>query len=215
MAKRRREPEESLGPAIDGLDQLERLEMALRHPPEVEEPEEEPEPAPPPDPHVILICGRGERALATARLGRACGFAIELAEKEALPDSDELAALADVVHVLEDYENIVADCGIDRNHYVCIFANDAADCEHILYQCLESGAPYLGAWAGKEMAKEIHERLKEAGAPDAELAAICCPMGLGIGAKTPEQEAVAIIAEIMAAKSGVKGYRKEEGRRKY
>lgn len=203
MAKRGREPEEALGPALDGMDQLERLEMALR-PREEPEPEEEPEYLPEPvEPQVALICGNGERALASARLAAGCGFAIELALDVAPEADDELAQLADAVHVLENYDNIVEACGVDSNHYVCVFVEEPAVCGHILYQCLPSDAAYLGAWADKAQAGEIFARLKADGAPDAELAAVCCPMGLGIGAQTPEQDAVANVAEFLAARSGV------------
>lgn len=201
MSKRSREPEEALGPSLDGNDQIERLELALRPQPEpVEEPEPEPEPE---EPQIALICGGGEIALACARLARECGFLIELVVKEAPAPGDELAELADVVRLLEDYDNLVEACAVDSNHYVCIFTPDAADCEHILYQCLPSDAAYLGAWADKSLRRAIFAKLKEDGAPDAELAAICCPMGLGIGARTPEQDAVSVVAEMLAARSGV------------
>lgn len=203
MPKRSREPEEALGPVIDGMDQIERLEMALRPQPEPEtgaEPENVPEPE---EPQTALICGSGELALACASLAHQCGFKIELAAKSAPEPDDPLAQLACAVHILEDYNELVETCAIDASHYVCVFTEDSRDCEHILYQCLPTNAAYIGAWADKEMAKEIFKSLKEAGAPDAELAAICCPMGLGIGSQTTEQDAVAVAAELLAAKSGV------------
>lgn len=203
MARRKREPDEALGPSIDGMDQLERLELALRPQPEPE-PEEEPEPLEEPAaPQVALICGGGDVALACAKLASDCGFAIELVVNEAPGPDDELASLADAVHVLEGYEDIVRACDIDSDHYVCVFTEDAEECGQILIQCLDSDAAYIGAWADRELRRRIFAGLKEEGAPDAELAAVCCPMGLGIGAQTPEQDAVAIVAEMLAARCGV------------
>lgn len=203
MAKRSTEPEEALGPAVDGWDQIERLERAVR-PAFEPEPEIEPEPAPEPEaPITLLICGRRTPALECARLAVQCGFRLELAEREELPPEDELAQIADQVHILPDYENLVQDCSIDRDHYVCVFVDDAHECEQILMQCLPSDAAYIGAWAGNNLSREIFSALKQDGAPDAELAAICCPMGLGIGSSTPDQDAVAVVAEILAARSGV------------
>lgn len=202
MAKRKREPEEAIGPVLDGMDQLERLEMALRPQPEPEEapePEQEPEPE---APQVMLICGSRGPALECARLAAKCGFMIELADDAPLPPAGGLAQLAQAVHLLQDYDNLVEECGIDKNHFVCVFVDSPAECEHIIYQCLPSDAAYVGAWADKEKRREIFARLKEDGAPDAELAAICCPMGLGIGSRTPEQDAVAVVAEMLAAGSG-------------
>lgn len=202
MAKRKRAPDEALGPSLDGMDQLERLEMALRPAPDPE-PDFEPEPEPEPEePQVALICGGGEVALACARLAAGCGFGVELAVKQTPGADDELARLAGATHVLEDYSDFVENCGVDANHYVCVFC-DYEDCENIIFQCLSSDAAYIGAWADKSGRREIFAKLKELGAPDAELAAVCCPMGLGIGAATPDQDAVAVVAEMLAARSGV------------
>lgn len=202
MPKRRREPDEAFGPALDGLDQIGRLELALRPEPEPEiEPEEEP--VPPPEPQTALICGQGEIALECAKLAAACGFIIKLACKEEPDPDDPVAGLADEVFVLEDFDNLVDGCGVNSTYYITIFTENASDCEHLLYQSLDSDAAYVGAWAGRELKKEVFEKLREDGAPDAELAAICCPMGLGIGAETPAQDAVAVVAEMLAARSGV------------
>lgn len=203
MSKRRTEPEDAFGPSIDGRDQIERLEMALRPSFEPEE-AEEPEPVPEPEaPQTVLICGRATPALECAKLALQCGFNLELAEKtEAAPD-DELRQLAGAVHILGDYGELAQKCGLDSDHYVCVFTEDVRDCEQILLQCLPSDAAYIGAWADSELANRIFSTLKQDGAPDAELAAICCPMGLGIGSNTPEQDAVSVVAEMLAARSGV------------
>lgn len=203
MAKRRHEPEEALGPSIDGMDQIERLELALRPQPEPEIEEETEFMSEPDQPQTALVCGSGEIALACARLAHECGFLIELAANEPPAPGDELAALADAVHVLDNYDDFVNVCDVDSNHYVCVFCEDADESVHILFQCLSSDAAYLGAWADKGLRQEIFSKLKAAGAPDAELAAVCCPMGLGIGAQSPEQDAVAVVAEMLAARCGV------------
>lgn len=204
MPRRRKEPEEALGPAIDGMDQLARLELALR-PATVEEDTEEicealePEPE---DPQVILLFGQGERETKVAGLGRECGFRIEVAARAQLDPDDNLASLADAVHIIGAGDDLVTELAIGRNHFICIFIDDAQECENILFQCLHSDAAYIGVWAGKDLRREVFTQLSEDGIPDAELQAICCPMGLGIGGKTPEQDAVAVLAEIMAARSG-------------
>lgn len=204
MARRSRKPDEALGPAVDGTEDVENLARYLDGQPD--EPEEVWEVEAPPEPQkpqVVLLCGNGDVALPTARLAAACGFVVELARKEDPMAEDELAALAEVTHVLNDYDDFVSACDIDRNHYVCVFAEDAADCSRILSQCLASEAAYLGVCADEAMSGEILGELKAAGAPDAELAAICCPMGLNLGAEGPEQMAVSIVAELLAARSGV------------
>lgn len=203
MARRRREPDEAFGPMLDGASELEELARRLRELPEEDEPAPElilPEPE---MPQVVLLCGSGATALATARLARQCGFDIELACREAPEAGDELAELAQAAHVLEDYDDMVSACEVDRNHYVCVFEDDPEICAHILSQCLPSSAAYLGVDADMAGRRAIFASLREGYAPDAELAAICCPMGLSLGAEGAEQRAVAIVAELLAAKSGV------------
>lgn len=203
MARRNKEPDEALGPALDGTDQLARLELALRPAPvESEEVFEELEPVQE-EPLVLLICGSGIRAEKVASLGRECGFSISVCAPEELPETDPLASLADAVFIAPGYENLVETCEIGKNCFVCIFIAEARECESALCQCLQTDAAYIGVWAGRELRRELFAALKEDGVPDAELQAVCCPMGLGIGAKNPEQDAVAVLAEIMAAHSGV------------
>lgn len=203
MPKRSREPEEAFGPAIDGNAQIARLEMAMRPAPEPE-PAEEEQPLPEPEmTPTALICGSGDIAYSCAKLAKECGFRIELIEKTAIDTTLPLAQLAENIIESPDFDDIVEKCTIDASYYVCVFTENPSDCEHILYQCLASNAAYIGAWANTELRKQIFENLKEDGAPDAELAAICCPMGLGIGSRTPEQDAVSIVAELLAARSGV------------
>lgn len=204
MPRRSKEPDEAFGPMIDGMEDVVSLAKALLDPPE--EVAEEPEAAVLPDPEqpqIVLVCGDGDDALAVAKLARDCGFEIELVSDSAHPLGEELVDVATDVHIVENYEDFVAVCKVDRNHYVCIFVEDAAECESILLQCLPSDAAYVGACTDSAEAYEIMSGLRSKGAPDAELAAVCCPMGLAIGANTPAQEAVAIVAEIMAARSGV------------
>lgn len=204
MPKRKREPDEALGPSLDGLDQIERLELALRPEESEEAPEEEPEQThEPEEPQTALICGTGERALACARLAAACGFIVKYAADSQAGADRELENLAAETILLDGYDGLIEKCGVDSSCYICIFLEDPDDCESLIFQSLDSDAAYVGAWAGPQLRREIFAKLKEAGAPDAELAAVCCPMGLGIGSETPEQDAVAVLAEMLAARSGV------------
>lgn len=203
MIRRGKEPEEVLGPVIDGHDQLARLEMFLsREDPGRENTEmEEAAPEPVRQP-ILLICGDANPAAAVAALARDCGFEINVVLPAEQAEDSELISLADKTLRIEEGEDILQICEIDRDHYVCIFEKDQEVCESLLMQFLASEAAYIGAWANMARADAIIDNLKADGAPDAELAAVCCPMGLGIGANTAQQEAVAVVAELMAAKSG-------------
>ena len=67
---------------------------------------------------------------------------------------------------------------------------------------LRSKAFYVGALGSSRTHAKRVARLKEAGITDAEIAKIASPVGLSIGAKSPAEIAVSILAEIVAAKHG-------------
>lgn len=215
MAKRGNEPEEAIGPQLDGLRDIPAMNaerglaeyggdggtLDIDLPMPLEEPEES-LPAPLDEDIVILVFGDCPEAWALARLAVDCGFAVEAATDTAEPEFQANFPQDTQIHVVPDYLDIVDTCGIDRNFFVCVFMDNLEDCETILAQCLASPAAYLGVAATYEQKKELYDMLKEDGAPDAELAAVCCPMGLPVGADNPEQAAVGIMAEMLAARGG-------------
>ena len=54
----------------------------------------------------------------------------------------------------------------------------------------------------KTKREQVYAALRSQGVPDAELAAVCCPIGLTIKAETPQQIAVSIVAELLASRAG-------------
>lgn len=200
MARRGNEPDEAIGPTLDGFDYQD-----LRLPrPEPETPMEEPEDSLEVDEviehPVALICGSGVVPGAVARLAEECGFIVEhaLAEGDPQPEFSSPAQ----IHRVASFDNFIVDHEIDRNFFVCVFLEDEEDTEAILIACLESQARYIGVWANDGGRERIFANLRAAGVPDAELAAVHCPIGLNLGASTPEQMAVAVVAEMLAARNG-------------
>lgn len=201
MSKRTGEPEEAFGPALDGFA------YPVIAPPSlpVEEEEKLSEEIPEAGERtlgepVALLVGSGELTEEVARLASACGFSVHAA----VNDESEAESLAwlDAVHVVPDYLDMVSICSIDRDSFVCVFVDSPAVCEDILAQCLATDARYLGVDGSRESCREILSALKSMGAPDAELAAIACPMGLNLDAQTVPQKAVAIVAELLGAWTG-------------
>jgi xanthine dehydrogenase accessory factor len=69
---------------------------------------------------------------------------------------------------------------------------------------------YVGAMGSRRTHEDRIERLREAGITDAELARLSSPIGLDLGARTPEETAVSIAAEIVALQWGGGGQRLQE-----
>ena len=73
----------------------------------------------------------------------------------------------------------------------------------VLAQVLRSGAKYLGCIGSKRKLALCKERLLDAGFTEAEYARLHAPIGLAIGAQTPEEIAVSVAAELIAVRAGV------------
>ncbi len=208
MPRRGSEPDEAIGPVLDGFAALPEYEDApvpdIFQVNEIAAPEEELLPVAVPAQGediahpVALICGYNEDAAAMASLAADCGFEVELAINAETAEVDCPAATQ--IHCVPDYDNLVGICGIERNYFVCIFEDDMLECEVLLSQALASDACYLGLSAGAQKKDEIFAALRADGAPDAELAAVCCPMGLNIRPKNSVEKAVGIVAELLAAR---------------
>lgn len=203
MSKRPGEPEEVIEPTLDGLG-FPFPEPALPEPvPDENLPLAEEEPANEErelENPVVLFVGGGDLMEEVARLALSCGFEAQAA----VPDAADAGRLEWMgrVHVVPDFLDLASICEIDRQTFVCVFVDSPVLCEDILSQCLATDARYLGVEGSRENCREILSALKALGAPDAELAAIACPMGLNIGAETVPQKAVAIVAELLGAWSG-------------
>lgn len=167
------------------------------------------------DAQVLLLCGGGEAAQAVARLAHQCGFTVDVALPEApLPDianapdasgkplADPRFPGARRCLRLPGFTGLVAACGIGRSHFVAIMADSLALAEAALSQALASHARYVGMRGDRDDRETVFARLRADGVPDAELAAVCCPMGLSVGAAGAEQIAVAVVAELLAARAG-------------
>ena len=169
---------------------------------------------------VLLLLGDGPVARALARLAAECGFAVDMAvrEKDAElaapagapgegePATPDIPGLRRHIRLLPE-EDAVEACHVGRRHFVCIFPEDAAAATRALEDVLASHAFYVGLWATREERERIWADLRAAGVPDAELAAVHCPLGLGdlgdlgdIGG--PVASAVPVLAELLAARAG-------------
>lgn len=153
-------------------------------------------------PPVLLLCGGGHVSLEVARLAHACGFIVDVADDRPEFSNPERFPMARRCHVLPAYENLVEACGIGRHHYVAVITRGHGFDRETLAQALTSHAQYIGMIGSRTKRDQIYAILRSQGVPDAELAAVCCPIGLTIEAETPQQIAVSIVAELLAVQSG-------------
>jgi xanthine dehydrogenase accessory factor len=152
-------------------------------------------------PAVLLLFGAGHVSQPLARMAQMVGFRVVVADArktwatpERFPDVDDLiVAWPDAV-----FERYVPD----RRTYVAIMSHDPRF-EDPVFPALH-GTPirYLGAMGSRRTHRARLERLAGAGWSDEELASIHGPIGLDIGAETPEEMAVSILGEMIQVRYG-------------
>ncbi len=153
-------------------------------------------------PPVLLLCGGGHVSLEVAGLAQACGFVVDVVDDRPEFSDPARFPMARRCLTLPGFENLVEACGIGRRHYVAIVTRGHSFDREALAQALTSHASYIGMIGSKAKREQVYAFLRAQGVPDTELAAVRCPIGLPIGAETPRQIAVSVVAELLAARAG-------------
>lgn len=144
----------------------------------------------------LYLFGAGHISQSTAAIGKGLGFRITVVDprpeynnRDRFPDADSL--------IVDDYNSAFAKLAVDENSYIVIYTP-----EHVLdEQCLDfaagTKAKYVGMIGSRKKVKEVKERLLQKGVPSPQLDRVHAPIGLEIGAETPEEIAISILAEII------------------
>jgi xanthine dehydrogenase accessory factor len=155
----------------------------------------------------LVVFGAVDYAAALCRLARAAGWRAfvcdprsQFATRERFPDAEEvIAAWPD--------EAFARIGGIDRATYVAVLTHDPKLDDAALELALSSEAPYVGAMGSRRAQAQRRERLLAAGLDEELLDRIAAPIGLDLGALTPEETALSIMAEVVAVRHGRDGGR--------
>ena len=97
--------------------------------------------------------------------------------------------------------------GIDRATSIAVLTNDPKLDDAVLTIALRSEAAYVGAMGSRRAQEKRRERLLAKGMTDEELERLSAPIGLDIGAITPEETALSIMGEVVAHRRGREGGR--------
>lgn len=150
----------------------------------------------------VLLCGGGHVSLATARLAHGVGFDIIVTDDRpefASPDRFPFAS----VHLLPGFQPLADVCAIGPAHYVVIATRGHSHDLRCLSQALRTPARYIGMIGSRRKRDGIYASLREAGFSEADFRRVHSPIGLAIGAESPEEIAVSIVAELIAARKGM------------
>jgi xanthine dehydrogenase accessory factor len=157
--------------------------------------------APPPR---MLVFGAIDFAAAVARVGKFLGYRVTVcdarqvfATRSRFPDADEV--------IVEWPHRFLAGTSIDSRTVICVLTHDPKFDVPLLEVALRTPAGYIGAMGSRRTHEDRIERLREVGLTEAELARLRSPIGLDLGARTPEETAVSIAAELIQLRWGGSG----------
>jgi xanthine dehydrogenase accessory factor len=147
----------------------------------------------------LLIFGGVHIAMALIRMARPLGFRTVVADgregfltRERFPDADEL--------ILGGPDTVFERVGLDAATCVCLLTHDPKFDEPAIHLALRSPACYVGAIGSRKTQKLRREQLAAAGFSESEIARLKGPIGLDLGGRSPEEIALAILAEITAVR---------------
>jgi len=154
-------------------------------------------------PATVVVCGGGHVARALAPAALAVGFAVTvLDDREEFADPRRFPG-ADVV--LGSFAGALERVGVDEACYVVIVTRGHTHDIDVLLQALRTRARYIGLMASRSKRARITAALLEDGLTEDALARVHSPIGLSIGAETPEELAVSIVAELIQVRAGKSG----------
>jgi xanthine dehydrogenase accessory factor len=154
-----------------------------------------------PPPPLLLIVGAGHIAIPLTTFAKTLNYRVVVidaraafATRERFPHADEL--------IVEWPDEVLERMDLNPSTSVAVLTHDPKFDEPTLRVVLSRRVGYIGAIGSRKTSEERSERLRQQGVTDEQLQRIHGPIGLNIGATSPEEMALAIMAEIVATRHG-------------
>ena len=155
-------------------------------------------------PSAAVIIGAGHVGLYTAELAAKVGFRTvimddraDFANRRRFPDAAEIRVVKDFTHCFDGLE-------IDESSFIVILTRGHVHDKQVLAAALTTGAGYVGMIGSRRKRDVIYRALVQEGLPRAELERVHSPIGLSIGAETPQEIAVSIVAQMIEVRAGMR-----------
>lgn len=153
----------------------------------------------------MLVFGAIDFAAAVAQQGSFLGYRVTVCDARPVFATAARFPTADEVVVDWPHRYLAAQAAagaLDARTVICVLTHDAKFDVPLLEVALRLDVGYVGAMGSRRTHDDRLARLREAGLTEAELARLASPIGLDLGARTPEETAVSIAAEIIARRWG-------------
>ena len=150
----------------------------------------------------LCIFGAGHVAQPLARMAKATGFRVEVADDRVKFANRARFPEADLV-VVDSFPEAAARMTLGRNSYAVVVTRGHRGDAEALQAALGKDLRFVGLLGSRPKMVHVFTELEERGVTPAALARVHCPLGIEIGAQSPEEIAVSILAEMIAVRRGV------------
>ncbi|MFE2086738.1 XdhC family protein [Streptomyces sp. NPDC059460] len=152
----------------------------------------------------MIVFGAIDFAAALVRAGTFLGYHVTVCD--ARPVFATAARFPDADEIVVDWPHrYLAATAVDARTVLCVLTHDAKFDVPLLETALKLPVAYIGAMGSRRTHLERNDRLRAVGVTEIELARLHSPIGLDLGARTPEETALSIAAEIVADRRGGSG----------
>ncbi|MFJ5262010.1 XdhC family protein [Streptomyces sp. NPDC088387] len=152
----------------------------------------------------MIVFGAIDFAAALVRAGKFLGYRVTVCD--ARPVFATAARFPEADEIVVDWpDRYLRGTETDARTVLCVLTHDAKFDVPLLAEALRMPVAYVGAMGSRRTHADRELRLREAGLGDGELARLRSPIGLDLGARTPEETALSIAAEIVATRRGGSG----------
>ena len=151
----------------------------------------------------MVVFGAVDFTGALVRVAKVLGYHVTVCDARPVFATTQRFPLADEVVV--DWPHRLLErvgASLTRRDAVCVLTHDHKFDVPAIVGALGTGVGYIGAMGSRRTHAERVARLREAGVDDEALARVHAPIGLDLGARSPEETAIAICAEIIATRTG-------------
>jgi len=156
-----------------------------------------------PQPRLIIV-GAVHAAAALCDMASRAGFAVTVIDpRPQLNTEDRFPGARRLIVAWPD--EALPGLKLDENSYVAVLTHDEKFDDPTIEHALQTRAKYIGAIGSRKTQALRRERLLAAGFAESDVARLRAPIGLDIGAESPEEIAIAILAEMIATKYGHRG----------
>ena len=158
------------------------------------------QPMPPAD--TLFIFGAGHVGFQLARLAHFTGFSTVITDDREEFANETRFPLARQIRVNPDFVNVFDGLEIDEHAYIVILTRGHLHDQTVLEQALSTHPAYIGMIGSRTKRDKIYDTLMQKGISENNLNTVYSPVGLSIGAQTPAEISISIMAEIIGIRAG-------------